>query len=164
MDLDNFKADFPADKLESADVGGPGGKTIILTIVAVKGKAVDEKPKMMMTFKPVEGITNPLTGKLKTEWLFGITVARCLAAMFGDLKSGWIGKRVAVHSETVEAFGEQVPALRPMGSPDIEKAITFSVPKGRGKVKMTMRGASKAAPKPAPQVDPTTGAPPVTDP
>lgn len=163
MDADNFKSDFPSPRLESADVGGPDGKTIVLKIVAIKGEITegsDSKPKQVMTFEPVRGIDYRRGDRIvpKTEWLYGITVARCLAAMFGDKKSGWIGKRVAVKSELVESFGEMVPALRPIGSPDIEKAITFTVPKGRGKVKMTMRGPSKQAPATAkPQTDETTG-------
>ena len=150
-DSDYFQSDFPKPRLESADLGGPygtglPGRMVTLKIVRVKGEAVDEKPKQLMTFEPVPGI-EIAPGRPKTEWLYGITVSRCLAAMFGPLKSGWVGKRVTIRSELVEAYGEQVPALRPIGSPDIAEAITFTVPKGRTKVKMTMRPMKpKAAP------------------
>lgn len=144
MDPDNFKSDFPSARLESADLGGPqskGGRIVTLTIRGIKGEigdGTDSKPKQVMTFEPQAGIEiSP--GRPKTEWLYGITVARCLAAMFGDKKSGWIGKRVTIQSELVESFGDMVPALRPIGSPDIDSPVAFSVPKGRGKVKMTMR-------------------------
>ncbi len=155
MDPDNFKSDFPSKHLESADLNGPGGRVITLKIVKVVGEPVDEKPKQVMTFDPVAGIeTAP--GKPKTTWMYGITVARCLAAMFGDKKSGWIGKRVTIRSEMVEAFGEMKPALRPIGSPDIEAAISFTVPKGRGKVAMTMRKMEPRVAKPTDSPDAAT--------
>lgn len=158
-DNDYFQSDFPKPRLESADVGGPGGRMITLTIRKVKGESTDDaKPKQVMTFDPIPGIEFA-PGQPKTEWLYGITVSRYLAAMFGPLKSGWIGKRVTVRSEMVEAFGEMAPALRPIGSPDITAPVTFTVPKGRGKVKVTLkpmvpRGA-KPQGDPTPAPDPT---------
>jgi hypothetical protein len=150
-DSDYFQSDFPKPRLESADLGGPGGKLVTLTIRRVTGESTDDaKPKQVMTFDPIAWIVDG-AGKAKTEWLYGITVARYLAAMFGPLKSGWLGKRVTIHSEMVEAFGEMAPALRPIGSPDIEKAVTFTVPKGRGKVKVTMKPmVSRKAPSDPP--------------
>ncbi len=134
--MPHFKLKFPSEHLEASDLGG---KLVTVKIAKVAGWAPtatdakgDNKPKGLFTIEPYPGID-------KTTWVYPVTVARCMAAMFGDDDDGWVGRRVTIRAEKVEAFGEMVDAIRPIGSPDIEKAVTFSVPKGRGKVKVTMR-------------------------
>ena len=144
----HFKKRFPSEHLEAADLDG---RTVTITIDAVESTTVNAddgsgKAKGLIRFK----------GKTKTTWVFPVTVGYCLAAMFGEDDSTWIGKRVTIRAEKVDAFGEIVEAVRPVGSPDINKPITFKVRQGRKRVQKTMVPTGKPA-APPPQVDELTG-------
>lgn len=143
----HFKSIFPSVHLESADI--PADGALVLRLVHVEQTTV-EGDKGKNSFKAL--ITFESSDTRKTTWIAPVTVCRCLAAMFGDDTEQWTGRRVAVTSQLVEAFGDKVPAVRPIGSPDIEKGLRVTVPKGRGKVYIELRrtpepGGNKPAPK-----------------
>lgn len=67
----------------------------------------------------------------KRPWVVNTTNALCLVAMFGDRFADWIGKRVTIQSEAVDAFGKVEQAIRVKGSPDIANTIRVQLPAGR---------------------------------
>lgn len=131
----HWKKAFDSEHLSSIDLDG---KTVTITITGaeptkIQGEA-GEQSKLLVRF----------AGKAKQTWVVPVTVAASLAAMFGDELDGWKGKRVTIHAERVESFGEMVDAIRPVGSPDIAAPVTFKVRQGRRRVTLTMRPTGKA--------------------
>lgn len=127
----HWKKLFPSEHLESADVGA--GMTIkVLNVEAhtVEDEKGKEQGKALIRFTALDAPR----GFNKSTWIAPKTCAVCLAAMFGDDTAGWVGKRVTVHSEKVDAFGDVVDAVRISGSPDIERRLTIKARKGRKKV------------------------------
>lgn len=130
----HYKIMFPSVHLESADI--PPNGSLILRITRVEQTAVEGEKgaksfKALLTFEGPEWLP-------KSTWIAPVTVCRCIAAMFGDDTDGWLGKRVTVTAQIVDAFGDKVPAVRPSGSPDIAKGLRVTVPKGRGKAYITL--------------------------
>lgn len=130
----HYKNMFPSVHLESADV--PPNGSLLLRITHVEQTTV-EGDKGGKSFKALIGFEGP-EWLPKTTWIAPVTVCRCIAAMFGDDTDGWMGKRVTVSAQTIDAFGDKVPAVRPVGSPDIAKGLRVTVPKGRGKAYITL--------------------------
>lgn len=126
----HWKKCFGSEHLEAADLDG---KAVTLTITGIEATKVEGEgeavAKMLIRFK----------GKAKTTWIAPVTSAHCMAAMFGDDTDAWVGKRVTVAPQKVEAFGEIVDAVRPVGSPDIAKPVTLRVRQGRRKITLTMQ-------------------------
>lgn len=83
----------------------------------------------------------------KRPWIVAITNTICINAMFGETYAHWKGHAVTIQSELVDVGGETKPAIRVVGSPELDKPIVVLVPKGRGKVKRTL---IKTDPAPAP--------------
>lgn len=135
----HWKAIFPSEHLESADI--PPGGTMTLRIEGIEHTRVEgdkkgeTKDKAMITFTALDPWARDFP---KHTWIAPKTVCACIGAMFGDDINGWVGKRVAVCVERVDAFGEQVDAVRVAGSPDIQKRITGKVRKGRTKATVTL--------------------------
>lgn len=131
----HYKNIFPSVHLESADIPKDGSILIRVTNVEqtwVEGDKNAKQSKALITFEGPEWLP-------KNTWVAPVTVCRCIAAMFGDDTDGWIGKRVCVSSQVVDAFGDKVPAVRPVGSPDLSaKSLRVTVPKGRGKAYVTL--------------------------
>jgi hypothetical protein len=50
----------------------------------------------------------------------------CLKAMFGNILSDWIGKKVTLYPATDRLGKDSVDCIRIYGSPEIEKDITIS--------------------------------------
>jgi len=75
------------------------------------------------------------------------TNGECLKALFGRKTVAWIGKRVTFFPAVVDAFGEQTPAIRVRGSPDIDRPIKFAAQIGQKQVTVTLKrtGAAPAA-------------------
>lgn len=131
----NWRKAFDTEHLSSIDLDG---KTVTLKITGAEPFKIagetGEASKILVRFE----------GRKKTTWVIPITVAACLGAMFGDDMDGWIGKRVTVRAEKVDAFGEMVDAVRPIGSPDITAPVTLKVRMGRRKVTMRLAPTGKA--------------------
>lgn len=126
----HWKKCYSTEHLDASDLDG---KEVTIEIISaaptkVKGEGGEES-KILIRFK----------GKRKQTWIVPITVAKCLGKMFGDDMDGWAGKRVTIRSEQVEAFGEVVDAIRPIGSPDISAPISFKVRQGFRNIPTTMR-------------------------
>ena len=157
----NWKKNYSSEHLDAADI--PDGRSVTVSIVKIgtvelmgeKGK----EQKMLVTFT-----SSPQFRALcpKSTWVAAKTCGYCLAAMFGNDDAAWIGKRVTLHSEEVEAFGDITEAVRVKGSPDIAAPVTIRVKQGRKKVMIKLTPTpTAAAARPAaanvPQTDPTTG-------
>lgn len=148
----HYKVIFPSVHLESADIPPNGSLTV--RIVRVEQTAV-EGDKGAKSFKALIGFEGP-EWLPKSTWVAPVTVCRCIAAMFGDDTDGWIGKRVTLTAQVVDAFGDKVPAVRPVGSPDIAKGLRVTVPKGRGKAYIELRRTeepNRAAPGKSPDAE-----------
>jgi len=131
----HYKAIFPGVHLEYADIPPDGSLTLRMTRVeqtTVEGDKGKASFKALITFDGPPWLQ-------KNTWIAPVTVCRCIAAMFGDDTDGWLGKRVTLTAQTVDAFGDKVPAVRPTGSPDIERGLRVTVPKGRGKAYIELR-------------------------
>lgn len=135
----HWKAMFPSEHLESADI--PRDGTMTLRIEAVEHTQVEgdkkgqSQDKALITFTALDSWARDFP---KHTWIAPKTVCACIGAMFGDDTGGWVGKRVAVCVERVDAFGEQVDAVRVAGSPDIQRRIVGKVRKGRTKATVTL--------------------------
>jgi hypothetical protein len=60
-------------------------------------------------------------------WVLCKTNAMCLAAMFGDDTSAWVGKRVTLVSQMVNVGREKKPGIRVKGSPDIKGNVNAEI-------------------------------------
>ena len=116
----------PTQNLESADLDG--FERVTLKITGVESADFEGKRKMVVRYD----------GKSKTAWPVGKVNATCLAAMFGTDTAGWTGKRVTVHAERVEAFGQETDGVRIVGSPDIAKSIRVMYRLGKKQEKRTL--------------------------
>lgn len=127
------------------------GKPVTLTISEVKLEELpDEKGK---NGKRTKGIISFRERDL--ELVLNKTNGECLKGMFGRRTGGWEGKRVTLYPKMVDAFGDEVLAIRILGSPDLEADTKISCRVGKKTVTMTMKkttGKSKA-PEPAPTID-----------
>lgn len=131
----HWKKLFPSEHLESLDVGA--GMT--LKIINVESHTVEdekgkEQGKALIRFTALDAPR----GFKKSTWIAPKTCALCLMAMFGEDTAGWIGRRVTVHSEKVDAFGDVVDAVRISGSPDLSQQMTIRARKGRKKVTIVL--------------------------
>lgn len=55
------------------------------------------------------------------------TNAVCLAALFGDNVSGWVGSRITLCAEQVQFGRERVLGIRVKGSPDIQRVVKAEI-------------------------------------
>lgn len=124
---------FPGRFLKAGEFKG---KPVTLTIASVRKELPvasddpDEEPP-----KPIFYLTFTETDREMA--INTVTNRKCLAAMFGTerINKTWIGKRVTFHPENVKAFGETKPAIRVLGSPDLQGDITFMLMLARKKPK-----------------------------
>lgn len=138
------------------------GKAVTLTIAQVKLEELpDEKGK---NGKRVKGIVSFRERDL--ELVLNKTNGECLKGMFGRKTGAWEGKRITIYPKMVDAFGDEVLAIRIMGSPDIERDMRFDVRVGRKTASITMKKTATKTKAPAPppepelveeEVDPETG-------
>lgn len=123
MDFDLL---YPSRFVKAADLGG---KDVTKTIRAVKveelGEGDQKKGKVVVTFDDS-----------KKQWVMPRTCGEALKLMFGRETNAWIGKRVTLFSKMVDSFGDEVPAVRVRGSPDISKRLTADVQRGRKTIKV----------------------------
>lgn len=146
---------FPGRFLKAADVKGD----VTLTIAAVvkeelPGDGNTKKVKGLMSFRE-KFIPGPEKAPMK-QLVLNRTNATAIKGMFGPETNGWIGKRVTFFKREVDAFGEQTPAIRVKGSPDIRQQIEFVARVGRQDRKYRLVPTAKpngngraAAPAPA---------------
>ena len=142
------------------------GKAVTLTISEVKLEELpDEKGK---NGKRLKGILSFKERDL--ELVLNKTNGECLKGMFGRKTGAWEGKRVTLYPKMVDAFGDEVLAIRIMGSPDIASDMRISVRVGRKTATVTMKktatkkqAAPPPPPEPEPEADPETGEVPFDD-
>lgn len=127
-----------------------GGKTPTLTIrdvvlVRMEDEKKGEREKGVIHFMETD-----------RGWVLNRTNALCLAAMFGPETDKWSGKRVKLHAVEVQLGKERVPGIRVVGSPDLDRPVTFELklPRKRPQ-KVTMAVTKKeTAPPPEPPDNP----------
>lgn len=89
-------------------------------------------------------------------WLANVTNTKCLIAMFGDETDRWLGKRVTLFAERVQAFGEWHLGARVRGSPDITSPVSVRVKLRKKKEQvMTLVPTGGQRPAPTPPAPPT---------
>lgn len=152
--MGNWKKHYSTEHLDATDI--PDGRTVTVKIVRVGDVDLDgengRERKMLVTFEPSEAF-----GKVcsKHTWAAAKTCGHCLAAMWGADDAAWIGKRVTLGVEQVDAFGDLVDAVRVKGSPDLQAPVTIRVKQGRKKVviKLVPTATARAAAPPPPPPD-----------
>jgi hypothetical protein len=153
---------FPGRFLKAVEFKG---RDVTLTITAVdleempdkKGNKVN-KDGDRVKVKPLLTFAKPDGQPVEKQMVLNRTNGECLKGMFGRKVSGWIGKRVTLFPVTVEAFGDEVPAIRVRGSPDLAEDIAIEMQLGQKTRKATMKRTGTAAP--ATNIKPrTNGAP-----
>lgn len=99
---------------------------------STKGRGRETKP--LITFRGA-----------KRPWIVALTNTICINAMFGETYAHWKGHAITIHSELADVGGEAKPAIRIVGSPELENTIMVLVPKGRGKYKRPLIKTDPAA-------------------
>jgi hypothetical protein len=141
--MSKWQTMFSAEYINGAELEG---KKWTVTITAVKsitleGENKKKSNKAVISFKEMD-----------RGWVLAKTNAILIAGLFGDETKDWIGKRVTIHSETVQVGTDTAPGIRVIGSPDIDKPISVVVKLARKKPRtMVMQPTGKAAAKPAPE-------------
>jgi hypothetical protein len=153
----NLRELYPSRFIASEDFNG---KPVTLTIdhVAVEqvGHGSDTESKVIAYFKEKSKTTHD-----PIQLVLPATNAQRIAAMFGKEANDWSGHKVTLGVEMVESFGEIVPAIRVLGSPEITAPIQYRPKKGsriKGATLVPTPKASAPASSPAPApVSPTSG-------
>jgi hypothetical protein len=153
----NLRELYPSRFIASEDFNG---KPVTLTVdhVAVEqvGHGSDKESKVIAYFKE-----RSKTTKEPIQLVLPATNAQRIAAMFGKEANDWSGHKVTLGVEMVESFGEIVPAIRVLGSPEITAPIQYRPKKGsriKGATLVPTPKASAPASSPAPApVSPTSG-------
>lgn len=122
----DYETLFPGRFVKSADLLG---KDVTLIIRHVKAEKIDDKQKAVIGF---EGTSK--------EMVMNRTNAEAIKLMFGRETNDWIGKRVTFFPATIkDPFGDgEVGALRVRGSPEITKAMSATVQRGRKTIKVSV--------------------------
>lgn len=136
------------------------GKTVTLTVSDVTKELVadpesgEEREKGIVHFKETD-----------RGWVLNRTNGSCLAAMFGDMTGGWLGKRVTLYATPVQVGPKRELGIRVKGSPDIREPVPVTIKLPRRKpISVTMQptgsapGPAKAPPRYAesePEPDPS---------
>jgi hypothetical protein len=122
----NLRELYPSRFIASEDFHD---KPVTLTIdhVAVEqvGHGNDKESKVIAYFKEKSKTT-----KEPIQLVLPATNAQRIAAMFGKEANDWTDHKVTLGVEMVESFGEIVPAVRVLGSPEITAPIRYQPKKG----------------------------------
>ena len=146
----NLRELYPSRFIASEDFKD---KPVTLTIdrVAVEqvGHGGDKESKVITYFKePSKTTHKPI------QLVLCATNAQRIAVMFGKETNDWSGHKVTLGVEMVESFGDIVPAIRVLGSPEITAPMKYTPKKG-SRIKPatlvpTTRTGAGSAPAPAP--------------
>jgi hypothetical protein len=151
----DYETLFPGRFVKSVDLKG---KDATVTIKGVRAEDIDGKTKAVITFE-----------ETKKEWVVNRTNAEAIKLMFGRETDEWLGKRITIYSATIaDPFnGGNTTAIRVRGSPDISKAASATVQRGRKSIKVSVaptgkstkanHKAAKHSPPPEPEHDEETG-------
>jgi hypothetical protein len=142
---------FPGRFLKACDLKG---RPATITIRRLYQEKIDGKWKLIVWFPE---------GKEKNELSLNRTNGEAIAAMFGRKKpQEWVGRRITIKEETVSSFGDRVPAIRIIGSPDIDRPVEVDVDLGRVNIRRTLRptgnGSRRQQRPPAPELEIGPGA------
>jgi hypothetical protein len=140
---------FPSEWLKAADFGG---RTVTVVIDRIDPRVEIERKDRKKEKKPViylKGAWKP--------WLLNKTNGRRIAKLYGNEITGWIGRPLMLKMEIVDAFGDQVEAIRvvPQAPPP---------PKQRSEPKKETQGTEPAHdPETGEVAGDDIGPPPMTD-
>jgi hypothetical protein len=158
----DYRLMFKGDYIQAVEFGD---KQPTVEIASVRLCKMDDEKKGRQVDKCVVFFKGRDRG-----WVICKTNAMCLAGMFGNDTTGWVGKRVTIYS-TLVAFGkEKVPGIRVKGSPDISKPVEVTVKLPRKKpivmrMQVTKPGAAPAPePEPEPEAEPESAPEEIVDP
>lgn len=82
------------------------------------GDSAKTKDKLVLFFDPT---------KTNKGWVLNRTNATCLAAMFGDVVAGWVGKSVTLNAELVQVGPKKELGIRVVGSPDLNDPVRAKI-------------------------------------
>jgi hypothetical protein len=143
----NWKLMFKGDYMAAIEFGNRqfGGEIASVKLCKLEGDDGRQKEKGVVYFK----------GNDK-GWVLCKTNAMCLAAMFGEDTTTWVGKRVTLYATMVSVGKEKQPGIRVKGSPDLTKPIPVTIKLPRKKaftvtMQPTGKGGAAPVPEPAPE-------------
>ena len=128
MDLSktNYKALVPSEYITAADFDG---KTPTMTITNIEMREMESvkkgkgKGEAKIQHRGVVFFKETTRG-----WVLNSTNNQCIAAMFGEIVGGWIGKRVTLCAELVRVGnGTEEPGIRVKGSPDLQHSVEVEI-------------------------------------
>lgn len=136
------------------------GNTPTVAIAHVKAVQLEDE-KGAVKSKPVVFFEGRPRG-----WVLCKTNALALAAMFTPETKTWEGKRVTLFATMVSVGAERKLAIRVMGSPDIEKDMTFDMklPRKKAQKVKLLKTTPGSVPLPEPDLAPDPDPEPVVDP
>lgn len=140
-----WQAMFKGSYLAAVEFGNRQFTAEIESVKLVKLEAEDgsQKDKGVVYFKGHD-----------RGWVLCKTNAMCVAAMFGDDTSAWVGKSVTLYSTMVQVGREKKPGIRVKGSPDLSAPVQCEVRLPRKKpFKVPLVPTGKAPPPPKPVED-----------
>jgi hypothetical protein len=134
---------FPGRFLKAVEFNGRDLTMVIASVVLEempdkKGNKVNKDGERVKV-KPLVAFTTTDGRPVEKQLVLNRTNAECLKGMFGRKTGAWVGKRVTFFPVTVEAFGEEKPAIRVRGSPDIADDMVLELQLGQKTRKATMK-------------------------
>ncbi len=132
----DYETLFPGRFIKSADLKG---KDVNLVVRGVRAEKIDDKVKAVVTF---EGTPK--------EWVLNRTNAEALKLCFGRDTDDWLGKMITIYPATIkDPFADgDISAIRVRGSPDIVKAMSATVQRGRKTIKVSVVPTGTKAQRP----------------
>ncbi len=125
---------FPGRFLKACDLKG---KAVTVTIAKIHQERIDGEWALIFTFKE---------GQDKREFACNRTNGEHMRAMFGKDPTKWVGRRITLKAEGVWAFGEQMDALRIIGSPELTEDVRVDIDQGRLKIHRTLKRTGTGSP------------------
>ena len=147
----SWEAYYTGQYLTAKDL--PPGRSVVVTITDVRGADVEQEDGSVK-HRPI--LT--MRGKDK-KFLVNRTNGVAIAAMFGDDPTAVVGKRLEIQAVEVRFGRDRVKGVRVIGSPDLDRDVTFELKMPRKKpqtvtLRRTTTGAAKAEQPPAEGVNP----------
>lgn len=145
----DYRLMFKGDYIQAVEFGD---KQPTMKIASVRLCKMDDEKKGRQVDKCVVFFEGKDRG-----WVICKTNAMCIAGMFGNDTTAWVGKRVTLYAALVSLGKDKVPGIRVKGSPDIGKPIDVEIKLPRKKastMRMNVTGGARSEPDPAPAPQP----------
>ena len=118
MHADDYRAHFVGEYLTAVELDGD----VTVEITGTAGAELEDPETQKPRHKLVVSLRD------RKSWVLSRTAADCLAALFGSLRSGWVGHRVTLYRDPdVRVGAEKVGGIRVRGCPELREPIILVV-------------------------------------